>query len=241
MKFSVGTQAIVVGDVDQASIDSIAAIAENAVPATLALANARADHPLLILLPRSSAEYSRWQGVNPQVTVDSGAMTVRGLSGKPGWIVVNQMLDGNDTLITGAETPLISDIIYHETFHAVTLPSKWVYAPAWVIEGYAVWTSGHSAQVVSSMHPKNPVLPTYAQIHSADNAPYYYDAGSFVGYLQYVYSWQTALVFYQDAIAQNTPDVDALFNKHFGVSLPVAVAAWKRNYAHQVANVDLYT
>lgn len=240
MAFGVGSQAIVVGDVDQASVDSILAIAENSVTATSQLANVTIDDPVLILLPRSAREYSAWQGLNTDVTADSAGVTVRGSSQSRPWIVLNQLIDGNAAQINGVGSMITSDVVYHETFHAISIPPKRIYAPAWILEGYAVWTSGHSLSITVGRNPKDPVLPTDAQIHSADNDPYYYDAGAFVAYLQYVYSWQTALSFYKAALAQNMPDVEALFKKYFGVTLPNAVAAWKRNYQHQLANLAVY-
>lgn len=226
----------VVGDVDERQMADINGYASQAVHDVDSLMGTRFSGKVLVLAPRSEAEFKRIYGSSN--IADVQADTVITPKKKP-YIVFNagrsiEVVSGPSATSSMPQvnsTDVSRKVLTHEVFHALTL----TYAarqklPLWLTEGYAEWAGQRFSGL--HMHPKadQAALPSNADLTGDNAVDAYQVATSFIRYIVKTRGQKKAIAFYRKAVAHPSTSVSALAKRELGRSMPALVAGWQQDY-----------
>ena len=225
----------VVGDVDGQERTDVTGWVSQAVHDVDKLTGRSSTGTLLVLAPRSEAEFARLYGSSNITDIQADTVFSRT---KKSYIVFNaaQSIDVVSGSSATSTMPQVRSgrvsrkVLTHEVFHALTLTyAARRHLPLWLTEGYAEW----AGQTFSGLHlkPKHrgTGLPSNSDMTGHDAVDAYQVATSFVRYVVKTCGQHKAIAFYRKAVAHPGQPLGPLAKQELGRSLSVLVHGWQRD------------
>ncbi|TWP34718.1 hypothetical protein [Leekyejoonella antrihumi] len=229
-------QVTVVGDVDERQMADINGYVSQAVHDVSTVTGARFSRELLVLAPRSEAEFARIYGSSNVADIQADTVIV---AGKQPYIVFNagrsiQMVSGPSATSTMPQVnsaQVSRKVLTHEVFHALTLTyAARRHLPLWLTEGFAEWAGQKFSGLHLTPKAKRAALPSNADMSGSNAVDAYQVATSFVRYIVKTCGQRKAIAFYSKAVVHPTGSLAALAERELGHSMPTLVAGWQHAY-----------